>query len=289
MGNLIKIAFIACLCTNYTFAADKKPEKKIAEVFVQEIKKESFEQISEYPIVLKSRADSKIKSPINGVVADIKKKLGDTVQENEVIAILRQQQGGFDYQPLKVRSPIAGKISNINVHRGEYVNIGDLVIEVLDPTEIYGRIEVPVRDHKIIQPNQPVKIELQQVNKLDVKGKVAGISSAADPMTGTLSADVEILDKDEFPIGIIGHAKVNRGAKEVMLIQESALNYKGDDIYVKIVDDKNLVTNRSIKIGGKKAGKVEVLDGLKTDEQIIVRSNGFVAPGDEVKIVRKKE
>lgn len=288
MGNVIKFACLSLLCLNIVFAKSKKAEKKIPEVFIQKMSNETLEQISEYPIVLKSRADSKIKSPINGVVWDIKKKLGDSVKANEVIAILKQQQGGFDYQPLKMRSPIDGKITKINVNRGEFVNIGDLVIEVLDPKEIYGRIEVPVRDHKIILKDQPVEIDLLQVNKANVKGKVAGVSSAADPMTGTLSADIDILDNYEFPVGIVGHAKVNRGKKEIMLLQESALNFKGEEVYVKVVDNENKVSKRSIKIGNKKAGKVEILEGLKVDEQIIVRSNGFVAPGDKVKIVRKK-
>lgn len=284
------LAIIAgCLLIQFSFAATKKAEqKKVAEVFIQKIAKKKLEQTSEYPVVLKSRADSKIKSPINGVVTDIKKKLGEEVKANEVIAILKQQQGGFDYQPLKVRSPIAGKVTNINVHRGEFVNIGDLVVEVLDPTEIYGRIEIPVRDHQLIKADQAVDIDLLQVNKVNVKGKIEGISNAADPMTGTLSANIQILDKYDYPVGIVGHAKVNRGSKEIILLQESALNYKGKEVYVKVVDSENVVTNKTIKIGNKNAGKVEILSGLEPDEQVIVRSNGFVAVGDKVKIVRKK-
>lgn len=290
MRILFLTILMGTIAYNPANAATKKPtqKKKLAEVFIQKISKDKIEQVSEYPVILKSRADSKIKSPINGVVTNIKKKLGETVKANEVIAVLKQQQGGFDYQPLKVRSPIAGKITNINVHRGEFVNIGDLVIEVLDTNEIYGRIEVPVRDHDLIKKDQKVDIDLLQVNKVNVKGMIEGISHAADPMTGTLSADIQIIDKYNYPLGIVGHAKVNRGSKEIILLQESALNYKGKEIYVKVVDKDNKVTNKTIKIGQKNAGKVEIISGLDPDEQVIVRSNGFVAVGDKVKIVRKK-
>jgi membrane fusion protein (multidrug efflux system) len=267
--------------------AKEKAEDKIAEVFVQKIKKTEKLETSEYPIVLKSRANSKIKSPINGVVVTLDKKLGEEVQKGEVLATLQQQNGGFDYKPLKVRAPISGEVTNINVNLGEYVNLGDIVVEVLDPNQIYGRIEIPVRDHELINADQAVKIKLSQLNRDEVKGKIVGVSSAADPMTGTLSGDIELIEESNFPVGIVGEATIMRGKKELILLEESALNYKGEKVYVKVLDDKNIVSNQDVVVGEKEDGKVIILSGLAEDTKVIIRSNGFVAPGDEVKVVRE--
>lgn len=267
--------------------AKEKAEDKIAEVFVQKIKKIEKLETSEYPIVLKSRANSKIKSPINGVVVTLDKKLGEKVKKGDVLATLQQQNGGFDYKPLKVRAPISGEVTNINVNLGEYVNLGDIVVEVLDPNQIYGRIEIPVRDHNIITSDQEVKIKLSQLNKDEVKGKIVGVSSAADPMTGTLSGDIELIEESNFPVGIVGEATILRGKKELILLEESALNYKGEKVYVKVLDDKNIVSNQDVVVGEKEDGKVIILSGLAEETKVIIRSNGFVAPGDEVKVVRE--
>jgi len=283
------------LTLNFAFAKDsekkpeKKDEKKLAEVFVQNIKVQNIKETSEYPITLKSRANSKIKSTINGVVVSLAKKLGEQVKAGEVLATLKQQSGGFDYKPLKLKSPINGQVTNINVNIGEYVNIGDLVIEVIDPKLIFGRIEVPVRDHSQIKKEQTVEITLNQLDDLKIMGVIEGISYAADPLTGTLSADVSILDKKLFPIGIVGKAKIFKGEKSLILLQESALNYKGEQAFVKVVDDKNIVSNRDVKVGTKKEGKVEILKGLEVSDQVIIRSNGFVALGDQVNIVRTQQ
>ena len=60
-----------------------------------------------------------------GTVLDIKVNIGDSVSENQVVLILEAMK-----MENEIVTPAAGKISSINVSKGDTVNSGDVMITV---------------------------------------------------------------------------------------------------------------------------------------------------------------
>jgi multidrug efflux pump subunit AcrA (membrane-fusion protein) len=273
---------VALLALN-AFAA----EDRLKEVFTYKAKLTTKKELSTYPVVIKTNVHSIIKAPINGVVRSVYIKLGQKVKAGQLLMDLRQQSGDFDYRPFKVRATVSGVISQININKGEYVSFGAQMMEILDPKKTFGRVEIPVSDHALIKDGQKVELSFEQIQGKKFSGLVDGVSVAADPLTGTLTSNISIADAQQFPIGIVGKAVITRGENNLMLIEDSALNYEGEKVYVKVIDEKKIVSNKYIKIGAKENGKVQILEGLKVGEEVIVRANGFVAKGDKVEVVRQ--
>lgn len=72
-----------------------------------------------------SEGNIKVTAPMPGTILDIKVNIGDNVTENQVVIIL---------EAMKMENEIvvsaAGKVSSINVSKGDTVNSGDVMVTV---------------------------------------------------------------------------------------------------------------------------------------------------------------
>ena len=80
------------------------------------------------PVVTKQPTASKkdgVKSPLPGVILDIKVKEGDTVKRGQTIIILEAMK-----METNILSPMAGEVDKIYVKEGQQVKAGELVAKL---------------------------------------------------------------------------------------------------------------------------------------------------------------
>lgn len=65
----------------------------------------------------------KIEAPMPGVIVDIKVKVGDTVKDGDLVAVLEAMK-----METEIFSSKAGVVSAINVSKGSQVELGDAII-----------------------------------------------------------------------------------------------------------------------------------------------------------------
>ncbi len=68
---------------------------------------------------------TKTEAPMPGSIIEVRKKVGDTVAEGEVIVILEAMK-----LENEIMAPCAGKIAAINVNKGDMVNSGDVLFVI---------------------------------------------------------------------------------------------------------------------------------------------------------------
>ena len=83
--------------------------------------------------------------------------------------------------------------------------------------------------------------------------------------------------------GSLGLARFRVHERKGLRVPDQALRYKGETPFVRVVVG-DIASRRDVKIGPKAQGEVEILNGLKSGEQIVVRSSGFIADGEKVKV-----
>jgi len=64
-----------------------------------------------------------ITSPINGVVLEIKVKVGDKVNENDTVIVLEAMK-----MKTNISSPTSGEIASIAVNQGDTIESGDILV-----------------------------------------------------------------------------------------------------------------------------------------------------------------
>ena len=80
------------------------------------------------PVVTKQPTASKkdgVKSPLPGVILDIKVKEGDTVKRGQTIIILEAMK-----MENEIVAPQDGTVASVNVNKGDTVNSGDVLVSM---------------------------------------------------------------------------------------------------------------------------------------------------------------
>jgi len=205
-----------------------------------------------------------------------------------------------------VNAPFDGKIDRRLKDPGNLVGAGeDTVlseINQINPLYVYFTInerdllnvrkehehspEVRLEDLKV-----PVFLGLANEDGYPHQGIFDFSAITIDPTTGTLLLR-GVFDNPDGKIlpGLFARVRVpRRGSTSAILVPETAIGYDQLGAYVYIVDDKNMVQRRGVKLGTQQGTLHVVNEGLKGDESIIVDGIMHAIPGREVTPVPQQD
>ena len=120
----------------------------------------------------------------------------------------------------------------------------------------------------------------------EFSGKVKSIGSRVDPVSRTLHIRA-LLDNEEKLLrpGMLMQVSLGTLERESLLVPEECLVPLGDKQFVLVVGADNKVERRPVKIGMRKPGLVEILEGLSQGEQVITDGQLKVREGATVQVL----
>jgi membrane fusion protein, multidrug efflux system len=122
-------------------------------------------------------------------------------------------------------------------------------------------------------------------------GRVSNISSAADSGTGTFTIEVQIdAGGARFVQGLVAKVALTpQGTSQVEVIPVQALLEANDkEAGVFVLDEAVQEVHRvSIQIGRMSGGRIEVLNGLSADAQVVTDGAAFLENGEKVRVVAR--
>ncbi|HYV36375.1 MAG TPA: efflux RND transporter periplasmic adaptor subunit [Gemmataceae bacterium] len=209
-----------------------------------------------------------------------------------------------------LRAPFNGIITKLWVNSGATIKDAGMPIFTLMRTDkVRVIIDVPERDVPYFQSGeQGNKVEFK-VPALNDKitsaadkfsGKITKMSSALDPVTRTMRAEMHIDNAVGEVLGILkpqmtGTAFVTLAVRDAFTVPASALVRTGNKMDIFIVADpsgdppRGTVKRLEVQVGLDDGLRVEVRSpGLKGTELVIVRGAGVLRSGDQVITVPAK-
>jgi membrane fusion protein (multidrug efflux system) len=180
-----------------------------------------------------------------------------------------------------VRAPFAGFVATRKVSRGEYVQVGmplfDLV--ALDPIEV--EFHVPERDTARVAPGQIVTLTVDPYPGESFRGEVSVVSPTIDPTTRTLRVEARIANPEKrLRPGLF--ARVDLGIamrKGLLLVPEEAVLQRADGEIVFRASRDNKVERVVVKTGVHKDGLVEIASGLRPEDVVVTRGQAGLTDG----------
>lgn len=184
----------------------------------------------------------------------------------------------------QVTAPFAGHIGTRMVSRGEYVQPGQSLFELvaLDPIEVEFR--VPEVDSGRVAHSQLVDVELAPFPDEVLVGTVNFVSPTIDPSSRTLRVKA-VLENPEgrFRPGLF--ARVDLGIANrngVAMVPEEAVLHRADgEVVFRLLDDDR-VERRVIQTGLHRDGMIEVTEGVEPGDRIISRGQAWLTDGQRV-------
>lgn len=226
-------------------------------------------------IVLDPSRSAQVRPRFSGIVREVRKTIGDSVQAGDVLAVIESNES---LQPYQLRAPIAGRITQRSVNTGE-VSGDRAIFEIADTREVVAEFNVFPRHFAAAKEGQPVTVraleaDMSQSAKLDV------LSTVADPATQTIVARVRINNADGvWRPGMTVSGRVVTAQREAPLtVKNSGLQAFRDFtvVFAKVGDAYEV---RMLELGESDGEVTEVLGGLKPGTQYVAE-NSFLIKAD---------
>ena len=181
-----------------------------------------------------------------------------------------------DGRSLAVRSPISGRITEVNSQLGAFVSAGAELFHVSDPRRVQIDAAVPAADAQRIRPGDRAIIELP--NGATLEAVVRSSTPALNPESRTATV---VLQPAGIPAGLTqGQAVrvriVPRGsvtASAIVIPEEAVQQVEGRDVV--FVQDKGGFQAVPVTVGQRSGGRAEITEGLKPG-QVVVIQGAFV-------------
>jgi membrane fusion protein (multidrug efflux system) len=186
----------------------------------------------------------------------------------------------------QVLAPFAGVMGSRYVSPGQVITKDTRLttLVAMDPVKI--EVNVPERFLSEVKTGQHIDVKVAAYAKETFKGDVFFIAPQVDTTTRTVLVKARIANPDHRlkPGMFAGLDLTLKIRDEAVVIPEAALILAGDTVSVVIVDEKQTAQYRIVKVGVRLAGKVEITDGLKGGEKVIVEGYQKAMPGGAVKL-----
>lgn len=186
-----------------------------------------------------------------------------------------------------ITAPFSGVITGKFINNGDMATPGMPLISIETPTKFQVVAMVPESEIINIKTGTSVDVLIKSTNET-VKGKVTEMSTSAKNTGGQFLVKV-ILDNTSATILSGMFAKVqfpveNKATSSKILVPTSVIVTNGSLNGIYTVSEQNTAILRWLRLGKIYGENVEVLSGLKSDEQYIISAEGKLFNGVKVTI-----
>jgi RND family efflux transporter MFP subunit len=204
-----------------------------------------------------------------------------------------------------VKAPIDGRISKNFVDVGNLVGRGDptLLAQIVEDAPAYVSIDVSESDVLAVrrerepganpganEPGQvspgvwrPCELSLADQADFKYKGRVDYVAPELDKQTGTLRVRTRYENTDEALLpGLFARVRFPMSSEKRMLVPEAALLSDQQGRFALVVNQKDEVEMRRVKIGTLDGTMRVVEEGLKPEDRVIVLGVLKARPGSKV-------
>jgi len=209
-------------------------------------------------------------------------KLG-LLDEKKAEADFKAQQKNVEVQleKMEIRAPSDGQIEEVLTWKGALINNGQTVAKFFSNTRVVAAKISEERFGKV-RIGQVSALRLLTYGEQRFEAKVSKLlPKADDAQRFTVFLEVAAADADALKPGSTGEVTITVAANtDATMIPRRAL-FDGDKVYV-VTGGR--VQRRQIKVGFVNLTEVEVLEGVKVGEQVIVDRLESFREGQRVKV-----
>lgn len=194
-----------------------------------------------------------------------------------------------------IKAPFSGVIDDVLKEQGTVVapGMGSEIFRIVNLGDMYIETDVPEKYISSIKKGKTVTVEFPILGK-KMESKVRQAGNFINPSNRTFKVEVGVPNKDRsIKPNLTAKLKINDyTSTNAILIPQSIIseNGKGEQyVYVAISNQGKTVAKQVIIKTGKTQGdSIEVLEGLKSDMQIILEGARSVKNDQEVKILQQE-
>ncbi|QNN68674.1 efflux RND transporter periplasmic adaptor subunit [Sphingomonas lutea] len=183
---------------------------------------------------------------------------------------------------LNVTAPTSGLILSRSIEAGQVVGAGSgALFRLAEGGAMELRAQMSQQDLAFVRVGMPASVTLIGSDQA-ISGSVWQVAPVIDPQTRLGDVRIAIPYAPGIRPGGFAEARISGGATTAPLLPQSAVLSDSKGNYVYIVNGKNEIERRSIKIGTVDGNGVTIAEGLSGTEAVVLSAGPFLNPGQKV-------
>ncbi len=189
-----------------------------------------------------------------------------------------------------LRAPFDGIIGLRQISAGATVSPGEVIARLVDTQTLKLDFSVPASVLGALEPGAQIEARLRGGGDRPVQGSVASIDSVIDPVTRSVLVRAHVPNEDgRLRPGQLVRVDLLSNARTAIAVPEGALIPEGARTFVYVAEPGETgalaAIRREVRVGARRAGHVEILEGLESAETVIAEGALRLRPGALVRPV----
>ncbi len=211
----------------------------------------------------------------------------ETARNNFLAAEATQLSAKRQYENTTIITPISGIVTARPVNLGVMINPGTVVARIIDTSSFKIAVNVGSGEVFKLKVGDQVNVVTDVYPGTEFMGRIASISDSSDE-AHTFPVEVVIPNQKEHPLksGIYGKVTFWWGTEHpVLTIPRDAVigSVKRPQVYVV---EKGIAKLRDIVVGLEIDNELEVIQGLKEQEQVVVSGQDNLQDNATVEVIK---
>ncbi len=186
-----------------------------------------------------------------------------------------------------IASPIDGAVKEKRVSAGDFVRNGTALFTLIRIDPLKLRFTIAEKDIGRLRPGQDVAFQVDALPGRDFSGKVSAIYPHLEEKTRTLQVEATVPNRDRtLKPGLFARVILYTGpARDIVVVPLTAVIY--DNSHTKLfVVNGDKAHERPVKLGGKYGELMEIAEGLKAGDAVVVVGQNNLSEGVKVHVAR---
>jgi membrane fusion protein (multidrug efflux system) len=241
-----------------------------------------------------------IRAAYNLALANLKRLTG--LHEQEIIAQSRYDSSKAEVDSLEadlavaelqlkrclIRSSLSGVVNELPAKKGLYLAVGDPVATVLDIEKVKVAVGIPESDVDAVRKIDRFEIKIEALNNKQITGTKYFLAVAPESLAQVYRLELEVENKlEEILPGMFARVEIiKQEFPDALAIPLYAVISRNNNHYVYIEED-NVAKLTEVKLGILDGWQIQITEGLKPGEKVVVVGQRSVDDGQRLNVVKK--
>ncbi|MEJ5365875.1 MAG: efflux RND transporter periplasmic adaptor subunit [Desulfosoma sp.] len=193
---------------------------------------------------------------------------------------------GEIHRDFYLRSPIRGVLADRYLDPGNLTDTRKPIVRITDETVLKVVFHVPEKDFVLVRSGMKGSCRLDAYPDRVFEGTLNVASPVLDPRTRTAMAELHVPNPDlTLRSGMFAHVTVPLARRETLVVDRDAVvRMPGTGQPYVFVVEEGKARMRNVRLGAEQETVVEVREGLRPGDAVIVKGQNRVADGSSVEI-----
>jgi membrane fusion protein (multidrug efflux system) len=192
------------------------------------------------------------------------------------------------WERTQIRAPFDGIVDNIMPNEGDFAPPGVPVARVINTSTVKIQADIPEMYSGSVAVGSAAIITFDALPGDTLRGNVNFVGSSVSAANRALQVEIVVVNPyRKIKSEMVAKARVIRGIKtNAIQVSENLVQLVDRDRSIVYVEKDGKAEERRLKLGGRQGIMVEVLEGLRAGDHLIVSGNQKVINGTPVNVTQ---